>query len=107
MDATLTQAHLHVPPDTAVPKKHLTLKKLRKAQRLREEVKAGQPDNSHSRCGIVRSDLTRPGFIRAPFHPLNTLAIHTYMCRHRVWPGLDMDAVVRVYKMAETLVAVR
>ena len=49
LDGTLTQAHLQVPPDTAVPKKHLTLKKLRKAQRLREEVRAGQPDNSHSR----------------------------------------------------------
>ena len=51
LDGTLTQAHLQVPPDTAVPKKHLTLKKLRKAQRLREEVRAGQPDNSHSRLG--------------------------------------------------------
>eukprot|EP01037_Dinobryon_pediforme_P033318 gene33318-38703_t len=67
LDATLTQSNLHVPPDTAVPKKHLTLKKLRKTQRRKEEVEAGQADTSH----------------------------------HRVWPGLNMDRVGQVYKLAE------
>jgi hypothetical protein len=40
---------LMVPPHTALPKKHLTLKKLRIAQRLREEVAACKEDRSHSR----------------------------------------------------------
>jgi hypothetical protein len=38
-----------VPPDTEVPKKHLTLKKLRKAQRIRELVASGAEDRSHIR----------------------------------------------------------
>ena len=49
LDWTLRQEVMMVPPHTALPKKHLTLKKLRKAQRLREEVAAGKEDRSHSR----------------------------------------------------------
>jgi len=40
---------LHLPPDTNRPHKHATLKKLRKALRLREEVRAGQEERSHVR----------------------------------------------------------
>jgi hypothetical protein len=40
---------LALPPDTEIPKKHLTLKKLRKAQRIREEVAKGGVDRSKRR----------------------------------------------------------
>lgn len=49
LDSTLRQEQLQVPPDTAVPKKHMTLKKLRKAQRIREQVAQGAEDRSQSR----------------------------------------------------------
>ena len=40
---------VRVPPDTAVPKKPMTLKRLRKAQRIQEAVKLGNEDSSKSR----------------------------------------------------------
>ena len=49
LDSTLRQEQLQVPPDTAVPKKHMTLKKLRKAQRIREQVAQGLEDRSQVR----------------------------------------------------------
>lgn len=49
IDSTVRQELLQVPPDTEVPKKHLTLKKLRKAQRIREMVASGAEDRSHVR----------------------------------------------------------
>jgi hypothetical protein len=49
LDSTLRQEQLQVPPDTAVPKKHMTLKKLRKAQRIREQVSQGGEDRSQVR----------------------------------------------------------
>jgi hypothetical protein len=49
LDSTLKQEQLQVPPDTAVPKKHMTMKKLRKAQRIRELVAQGGEDRSQSR----------------------------------------------------------
>lgn len=49
LDSTLRQEQLQVPPDTAVPKKHMTLKKLRKAQRIREQVAQGGEDRSQVR----------------------------------------------------------
>ena len=38
LDSTVYRELLLVPPDTTVPKKRMTLKRMRKAQRLREEV---------------------------------------------------------------------
>lgn len=49
LDTTLRQEQLQVPPDTAIPKKHMTLKKLRKAQRIREQVAQGGEDRSQVR----------------------------------------------------------
>ena len=51
LDTTLQLEQLQVPPNTEVPKKHLTLKKLRKAQRIKEEVlsMAGGEDRSKIR----------------------------------------------------------
>ena len=49
LDSTVRQEQLQVPPDTAVPKKHMTLKKLRKAQRVKEAVAQGAEDRSQSR----------------------------------------------------------
>ena len=51
IDSTVRQEQLQVPPDTEVPKKHLTLKKLRKAQRIRDEMVASgaAEDRSHVR----------------------------------------------------------
>lgn len=49
LDTTCRQELLDLPPDTAVPKKRMTLKRLRKAQRLRAEVAAGGQDRSHER----------------------------------------------------------
>jgi hypothetical protein len=49
LDSTVRQEQLQVPPDTAVPKKHMTLKKLRKAQRIREQVAQGGEDRSQVR----------------------------------------------------------
>lgn len=46
MDSTYRQELLQVPPDTEVPKKHLTLKKLRKMQRIKEEISKGGVDQS-------------------------------------------------------------
>ena len=44
VDTTLYQEVLQVPPDTAVPKKRMTLKRLRKAQRVRSAVASGEED---------------------------------------------------------------
>jgi hypothetical protein len=49
LDSTLRQEQLQVAPDTAVPKKHMTMKKLRKAQRIRELVAQGGEDRSQNR----------------------------------------------------------
>jgi len=44
VDSCLHQELLIVPPDTAVPKKRMTLKRMRKAQRVRDAVAAGEED---------------------------------------------------------------
>jgi hypothetical protein len=49
LDTFLRQELLIVPPDTQVPHKRLTLKRMRKAQRLRKEVAAGNTDRSIER----------------------------------------------------------
>merc|ERR1711871_1079590 len=49
VDTTLYQEVLQVPPDTAVPKKRMTLKRLRKAQRVRSVVASGEDDWTVSR----------------------------------------------------------
>lgn len=49
LDTCLRQELLAIPPDTAVPKKHMTLKKLRKAQRIRDDVAKGKEDISQRR----------------------------------------------------------
>jgi hypothetical protein len=60
LDNSLRQELLQVPPDTEIPKKHMTLKKLRKAQRIREEVARGGQDNSQKRVwpGVVFSAIS-------------------------------------------------
>lgn len=49
IDSALRQELLQVPPDTEIPKKRMTLKRLRKAQRLRQEVALGATDQSRER----------------------------------------------------------
>ena len=49
LDSSIRLELLAVPPDTAVPTKRLTMKRLRKAQRLREAVKKGAEDRSTER----------------------------------------------------------
>ena len=49
LDTIMRQELLLIPPDTEIPKKHMTLKKLRKAQRIREEVAKGGSDKSQRR----------------------------------------------------------
>ena len=53
VDTTLYQELLMVPPDTAVPKRKLTLKRLRKAQRVRAAVAAGEEDWTIARTWSV------------------------------------------------------
>lgn len=49
LDTTIRQELLQVPPDTEVPKKHMTLKKLRKMQRIKELAASGVEDVSQKR----------------------------------------------------------
>eukprot|EP01040_Poterioochromonas_malhamensis_P004946 gene4946-5306_t len=49
IDSVLRIELIALPPDTEVPKKHMTLKKLRKAQRIRDEVAKGGADKSKKR----------------------------------------------------------
>eukprot|EP00605_Chrysophyceae_sp_TOSAG23-4_P003005 GSChrysophyteH1.ASY1.ANO1.3310.1 assembled CDS len=49
IDTTIILEALQLPPGTAVPKKRMTLKRMRKAQRLRDEVAAGGEDKSKER----------------------------------------------------------
>lgn len=49
LDTTYRQEQIQIPPDTDIPKKHMTLKKLRKAQRIKEEVALGMSDRSKQR----------------------------------------------------------
>jgi hypothetical protein len=49
VDSTVHQEMLVVPPDTAVPKKRLTLKRMRKAQRVRDAVASGVEDWTKAR----------------------------------------------------------
>lgn len=55
LDGIYRQELVRLPPDTEIPKKHMTLKKLRKAQRIREEVARGNADRSVKRVwpGII------------------------------------------------------
>lgn len=55
LDGIFRQELVRLPPDTEIPKKHMTLKKLRKAQRIREEVARGGQDRSVRRVwpGII------------------------------------------------------
>ncbi len=58
LDSILRQELVVLPPDTTVPKKHMTLKKLRKAQRIREDVAKGKEDISQKRlwAGIMLAE---------------------------------------------------
>jgi hypothetical protein len=49
LDNSLHLDFVQVPPDTEIPKKKITLKRLRKAQRIKEEVKNGKEDQSIER----------------------------------------------------------
>lgn len=49
LDTSLRLDLIQVPPDTEVPKKKMTLKRLRKAQRVQEAVKKGAEDTSSER----------------------------------------------------------
>lgn len=49
IDSTVRTEVTQVPPDTAVAKKPMTLKRLRKAQRVQDSVKHGKEDVSKSR----------------------------------------------------------
>jgi hypothetical protein len=49
VDSTVHQEMLVVPPETAVPKKRLTLKRMRKAQRVRDAVASGEEDWTKAR----------------------------------------------------------
>ena len=49
LDTSLRLEALKLPPDTAVPKKRMTLKRLRKAQRLKAAIEAGEEDRSKQR----------------------------------------------------------
>lgn len=49
IDSAMRQEVLQVPPDTEIPKKRMTLKRMRKAQRLRHEVAQGAEDRSTQR----------------------------------------------------------
>jgi hypothetical protein len=49
IDSTVRQEVIIVPPDTAIPKKRMTMKRLRKAQRLRQAVSQGLEDRSKER----------------------------------------------------------
>ena len=50
-----------IPPDTEIPKKRMTLKKLRKAERIKDAVAAGREDTSKSRVwpGIDGTKFTK------------------------------------------------
>ena len=49
IDSSMVLESLQLPPGTAVPKKRMTMKRLRKAQRLREEIAAGGEDRTKVR----------------------------------------------------------
>lgn len=49
IDSSMRLDALKLPPDTAIPKKRLTIKRLRKAQRIKEAVARGSEDLSHER----------------------------------------------------------
>ena len=49
VDTSITQDIVQVPPDTAIPKVRLTLKRLRKAERLKSQIAQGQEDNTTMR----------------------------------------------------------
>ena len=48
-DTSLTQDVIKVPPDTAIPKVRMTLKRLRKAERVKNALDKGQEDNTQMR----------------------------------------------------------
>lgn len=48
-DTSLTQDAIQVPPDTAIPKVRMTLKRLRKAERIKNAIEKGQEDNTTMR----------------------------------------------------------
>lgn len=49
LDSSLHLELVQVPPDTEVVKRKITMKRLRKAQRIKDEVKSGKEDNSVER----------------------------------------------------------
>ena len=49
IDSSMRLEALQLPPDTAIPKKRMTLKRLRKAQRLRNNIAGGAEDRSKER----------------------------------------------------------
>ena len=49
VDSSMRLDALKLPPDTAIPKKRMTMKRLRKAQRIKDAVSQGAPDLSRER----------------------------------------------------------
>lgn len=49
VDSSMRLDALKLPPDTAIPKKRMTMKRLRKAQRIKDAVGQGAPDLSRER----------------------------------------------------------
>lgn len=49
IDSSMRLEALQLPPDTAIPKKRMTLKRLRKAQRLRDDIAGGAADTTKQR----------------------------------------------------------
>lgn len=67
LDTSLRLDLIQIPPDTEIPKKKMTLKRLRKAQRIQENVKNGGEDLSTERVWpalpletILQGDLVSP-----------------------------------------------
>ena len=76
LDSTVYRELLLVPPDTTVPKKRMTLKRLRKAQRLREEVSSGQESRSIERVWAPIRYVMTP--YPNPFVPHANISSHTF-----------------------------
>lgn len=68
LDTSLRLDLLEVPPDTEVPKKKMTMKRLRKAQRIQEAVKQGGEDLSVSRMWPV---LPVEFIVQGNFHSMD------------------------------------
>ena len=86
MDTSLTQDIIQVPPDTAIPKVRLTLKRLRKAERLKNQIANGQEDNTSMRVwpainleSLVELCTRVEGIILNPSEPKVALIPDTFI----------------------------